>query len=65
MDGCGLAKDNIGIARFWETIKYEYIYILPEESIEKYLANESNIANKCIYKGNNAEIDNQFKIGFG
>ena len=32
MDGCGRAKDNIWIERFWKTIKYEYIYILPEEN---------------------------------
>ena len=31
MDGRGRAKDNIWIERFWKTIKYEYIYILPEE----------------------------------
>ena len=28
----GRAKDNIWIERFWKTIKYEYIYILPEEN---------------------------------
>ena len=32
MDGRGRAKDNIWIERFWKTIKYEYIYILPEEN---------------------------------
>ncbi len=32
MDGRGRAKDNIWIERFWKTIKYEYIYIQPEES---------------------------------
>ena len=32
MDGCGRAKDNIWIERFWKTIKYEYIYIQPEEN---------------------------------
>ncbi len=32
MDGRGRAKDNNWIERFWETIKYEYIYIQPEES---------------------------------
>lgn len=32
MDGRGGAKDNIWIERFWETIKYEYIYINLEEN---------------------------------
>ena len=32
MDGRGRAKDNIWIERFWETIKYEYLYIQPEEN---------------------------------
>lgn len=32
MDGKGRAKDNIWIERFWRTIKYEYIYINPEEN---------------------------------
>ena len=30
MDSRGRTKDSIWIERFWETIKYEYIYILPE-----------------------------------
>ena len=45
MDGHGRAKDNIWIERFWKTIKYEYIYILPEENgatlysgIKRYLS---------------------------
>lgn len=32
MDGRGRTKDNIWIERFWETIKYEYLYIQPEEN---------------------------------
>lgn len=32
MDGRGRAKDNIWIERFWKTIKYEYIYILPDDT---------------------------------
>ncbi len=31
-DGRGRTKDNIWIERFWKTIKYEYIYIRPEET---------------------------------
>lgn len=37
MDGRGRAKDNIWIERFWKTIKYDYIYLLPEDNgIELY-----------------------------
>ena len=32
MDGKGRAKDNIWIERFWRTIKYEYIYIHPDDT---------------------------------
>lgn len=32
MDGRGRAKGNIWIERFWKTIIYEYIYLLPEEN---------------------------------
>ena len=32
MDGRGRAKDNIWIERFWRTIKYDFIYIQPEEN---------------------------------
>ena len=46
MDGHGRAKDNIWIERFWKTIKYEYIYILPEEN------------GAALYSGINRFIDN-------
>jgi putative transposase len=32
MDSRGRAKDNIWNESFWKTIKYEYIYIMPEEN---------------------------------
>ena len=32
MDGRSRAKDNIWIESFWETIKYEYIYIQLDEN---------------------------------
>jgi len=32
IDGCGRAKDNIWIERFWKTINNEYFYILLEEN---------------------------------
>lgn len=33
MDGRGRCKDNIWIERFWRTIKYDYIYICPEDDV--------------------------------
>ena len=35
MDGRGRCKDNIWIERFWRTIKQEYIYITPADSVEE------------------------------
>lgn len=29
----GKAKDNIWIERFWKSIKYEYIYLSPAETV--------------------------------
>lgn len=33
MDGRGRAKDNIWIERFWRTLKMEYIYLNPADSV--------------------------------
>ncbi len=33
MDGRGRCKDNIWIERFWRTIKQEYVYIYPTDSV--------------------------------
>ena len=35
MDGRGRYKDNIWIERFWRTIKQEYIYLNPAESMDE------------------------------
>ena len=35
MDGRGRCKDNIWIERFWRTIKMEYIYLNPAETVEE------------------------------
>lgn len=35
MDGKGRCKDNIWIERFWRTIKQEYIYINPADSVDE------------------------------
>lgn len=32
MDGRARAKDNIWIERFWKTVKYDYIYIMPKDN---------------------------------
>ena len=33
MDGRGRCKDNIWIERFWRTIKQEYVYLYPTDSV--------------------------------
>ena len=33
MDGRGRCNDNIWIERFWRTIKQEYVYIYPTDSV--------------------------------
>ena len=35
MDGRGRCKDNIWIERFWRTIKQEYIYLNPADSVDE------------------------------
>ena len=35
MDGKGRCKDNIWIERFWRTVKQEYIYINPTDSVQE------------------------------
>ncbi len=35
MDGRGRCKDNIWIECFWRTIKQEYIYITPADSVKE------------------------------
>ena len=35
MDGRGWCKDNIWIERFWRTIKQEYIYLNPAETVDE------------------------------
>lgn len=35
MDGRGRAKDNIWIERFWRTLKMEYVYLNPAESVQE------------------------------
>ena len=50
MDGRGCAKDNIWIERFWRTIKYEYIYIQPEEN------------GAALYQGIDRQIPSKFYL---
>ena len=35
MDGKGRCQDNIWIERFWRTIKQEYVYLNPAESVDE------------------------------
>lgn len=46
MDGKGRAKDNIWIERFWRTLKMEYVYLNPEDSVQ---ALRSGIADFMAY----------------
>lgn len=42
MDGKGRCKDNIWIERFWRTIKREYIYLYPDNTITQLRAGINN-----------------------
>ena len=55
MDGRGRTKDNIWIERFWETIKYEYLYIQPEENGTDLFFGNMHI-EKCFHRGNYASV---------
>lgn len=35
MDGRGRCKDNIWIERFWRTVKQEYIYLNPSDTVDE------------------------------
>ena len=59
MDGRGRAKDNIRIERFWKTIKYEYIYILPEENGAALYSGIKRFIDNYNYHRRHQGIDRQ------
>ena len=59
MDGRGRAKDNIWIERFWRTIKYDYIYIQPEEDGENLHQGISRFIDDYNYRRHHKGIDRQ------
>lgn len=59
MDGKGRCKDNIWIERFWRTIKYEYIYIVPEENGEELYIGIKEFINYYNYQRHHQGIQHQ------
>lgn len=57
MDGRGRAKDNIWIERFWKTIKYEYIYIQPEDNGAELYKGIERFMNDYNYHRRHQGID--------
>lgn len=49
MDGRGRCKDNIWIERFWRSVKQEYVYVSPADSVEEL---RKGIANYIAYYNN-------------
>lgn len=59
MDGRGRAKDNIRIERFWKTIRYEYIYIMPEENGDALYSGIKRFIDNYNYHRRHQGIDRQ------
>ena len=59
MDGRGRARDNIWIERFWKTIKYEYIYIIPEENGAALYSGIKRFIDNYNYHRRHQGIDRQ------
>ena len=59
MEGRGRAKDNIWIERFWKTIKYKYIYILPEENGTALYSGIKRFIDNYNYHRRHQGIDRQ------
>ena len=59
MHGRGRAKDNIWIERFWKTIEYEYIYILPEENGAALYSGIKRFIDNYNYHRRHQGIDRQ------
>lgn len=59
MDSRGRALDNIWIERFWKTIKYEYIYITPEETVADLRKGIKRFINNYNYHRRHQGINRQ------
>ena len=55
----GRAKDNIWIERFWRTIKYDYIYIQPEENVSALYQGILRFTDDYNYLRHHQGIDRQ------
>lgn len=50
MDGRGRCKDNIWIERFWRTVKQEYVYINPADTVDELLGGIDKFIKYYNYK---------------
>ena len=57
MDGRGRCKDNIWIERFWRTIKQEYIYLNPAETVGELRSGISDFIKFYNYKKPHQSLD--------
>lgn len=57
MDGRGRCKDNIWIESFWRTIKQEYIYINPSETVDELRSGIDNYIRFYNYQRPHQSLD--------
>ncbi len=57
MDGKGSCKDNIWIERFWRTIKQEWVYLNPADTVGELRSGIGSFIKFCNYKRPHQSID--------
>lgn len=57
MDEKGRCKDNIWIERFWRTIKQEYVYLNPSDTVEELRTGLENYIKYCNYQRPHSSLD--------
>lgn len=57
MDGKGRCKDNIWIERFWRTIKQEYVYLNPSDTVEELRTGLENYIKYYNYQRPHSSLD--------
>lgn len=62
MDGRGRCKDNIWIERFWRSIKQEYIYINPADTVAELKSGIKNYIEHYNNKRPHQGIDHQIPM---